>query len=285
MLFGFVEVAPLGPSSNGDVGGDDAITDSWSRRFTRQAFNDLGVAEVEVDCYLRQRGSFGHDSTDPDHTLGPVELVRETTYRLLAADDPEWELYTGDPEYRTLATATEERPLTHEDARRACAEVDPSEITWSGVPCSEQPCQIHQPPEGGPAACMQHRTEHGLGHGTTGLSKLGGAWSCDRGHGWTFLIRRGPQRLVVGLPHVRRLVVGGLDALMSETLSSVTDEDAEPPVIRLLLDMDTLETLVMSRVPDSVGTYEVKGVDGTVYTRVTHEPDDNFFVHLTEATT
>jgi len=266
MLHGFVEMAPLGPVSNGDVGGDDAITDSWSRRFTRRAHGGLGVAVVEVDCYLWQQGSGGHDSSDPSHTLGPIELVRETTYRLVAADDEERELYT-DVDYRTLAKATEGRPLTHEDSRRACAEVDPSEITWSGVPRSERPCHIHQPPYKGPASCMEHST--------TNLAKMGGTWSCDRGHDWTFLIRRRPQRLVVGR----------LDALMMETLSSVADGDAEPPVIRLLLDMDTLETLVMSSVPDSAGTYEVKGVDGTVYTRVTHEPDSDFFVRMMEETT
>jgi hypothetical protein len=266
MLLGFVEMAPLGPISNGDVGGDDAITDAWSRRFTRQAFNGRGLAVVEVDCYLWQQGAHGHDRSDPSHVLGPVQLVRDTTYRLLAPDG-EAELYS-DNTYMTLATATAERPLTHEDSRRACAEVDPSTITWSGVPRSEQPCRIHQPPNGGAALCMSHST--------MGLTRLGGAYSCDRGHDWTFLIRRGPQRLVIG----------HLDSLMLEILFSVQTADAQPPVIRLLLDMDTLETLVMSRVPDTDDeTYEVKGVDGTVYTRVTHDPDGDFFASLMEGTT
>jgi hypothetical protein len=124
----YIEAAPVGPVPAGDIGGDEAITEGFSRRFWRPKPGAAGewlTADVAF-YYAQQEGEDG--AADPY----PVTLNCEMEFRVVEGDDYDSadEVY-ADIRYITVSGCDGEP--TKDKARAACAAFDAATLAWDGT--------------------------------------------------------------------------------------------------------------------------------------------------------
>lgn len=122
---GWAETNPPGPVSGGQCGGDDAVTEAYSRRFYLKVQAALWLC-ADVSFYYWQKGASDGQPT------GPVTLEREIEF--FAIEGAHWgsgsELF-ADVRSATVGVCTGEPTL--EGARAACAAFDPVGLPgWDG---------------------------------------------------------------------------------------------------------------------------------------------------------
>lgn len=120
----YTEVEPLGPTDNGNSGGDAQLSTAWGRRFVRPLTDGLHFGVVDVEYYVV--------NANPD---SPAEVKIEHTIAYTVCWDPtdpggtEEQSYTRYPE----VPRAEGDPLpTDDDCYRLCAEFDPATLDWDG---------------------------------------------------------------------------------------------------------------------------------------------------------
>ncbi|TDC02653.1 hypothetical protein E1091_00180 [Micromonospora fluostatini] len=121
----WVEVEPLGPQEAGSTGGDEQLSESWSRQFVLPA-NAEGLTPVMTIHYYVALEN--HNDADSAHLLR-----RQIEYTLCT--DPK---NPGDTErwsdYSYVRMPFPGAP-TEKDARSACATMPvPTVAIWDGVP-------------------------------------------------------------------------------------------------------------------------------------------------------
>lgn len=122
----FEEAPPLGPAPAGNVGGDDAVTEGYSRRFFRQV--SPGVWNTaDVEFYFWQAGTW---EGKPE---GSLQLTREI--ELAVIEGPHYD--NGNVtlcDVRDVAVANVDGPATLSAVREACAAFDPAPLAvWDGT--------------------------------------------------------------------------------------------------------------------------------------------------------
>lgn len=122
---GWTETNPPGPVPGGQCGGDDAVTDAYSRRFCLKVRPGLWL-RADVDFYFWQKGTFDREPT------GPVTLERGIEF--FAVEGAHWrsgDEVLSDTRSATVALCVGEPTL--EKVRTACAAFDPAGLPgWDG---------------------------------------------------------------------------------------------------------------------------------------------------------
>ena len=122
----YTEDEPLGPIPAGSVGGDDAVTDGFGRRFYREVQPDTW-AVVDVAFYYGRRAD-EPGAADPY----PVTLNCEMQCAVVegASYDSGNEVYC---DIRYIEVSEFDGVPTEDDARAACGAFDPAVLTWDGT--------------------------------------------------------------------------------------------------------------------------------------------------------
>lgn len=121
----YTEVEPLGAHPEGDVGGDDAVTEGFGRRFSRQL-------EPNVRAYIGLTYYFAREERKEGGPVPPLTINCEMEFSTVQGPDYD----NSDPieaDVRYITIGEYEGEASDIAARTICNGFDIATLTWDGT--------------------------------------------------------------------------------------------------------------------------------------------------------